>query len=284
MTTSFDVAQAPTARLKPGATISRLPGRRLRTRKPGNTADTGRPLVEWHSMAPAERRDAWRGLVDWVAWLHDRYELSKETRLPECWPQHPGIIEELWALKAWRGTIYTTQTGDRSGDTGPGQGVEQAARYWHNELRQVLTAVSQVYAPRCLSGHKPAALLSAVNPDLLAQWRAADPLAGVDPALIRLHRTVSDAAGVAVVSEAVMTDALMRGTAAALGETVTDYIHYRGAWWTHTDDGWLQVTEPGFAAELDAAADRLRRADAAVHNTRLARQLADGRPQSKEIS
>ena len=105
-------------------------GPRTRSHRPPRQAAPAlqtRRLAEWHQMSTGERHVAWSQLRAWVTWLHDRYELSAEDRLPRCWPQHPGLIEELWALKAWREEIY--QASQPSG---------QAARYWHTELRQVL--------------------------------------------------------------------------------------------------------------------------------------------------
>ena len=83
-----------------------------------------RPLAEWHELSPGELIAEWAGLRAWVTWLAGRYELSVEERLPRCWARHPGLVEELWALKAWREEIYA------SGTTGTGQ----AARYWHGML------------------------------------------------------------------------------------------------------------------------------------------------------
>jgi hypothetical protein len=86
-------------------------------------------LIEWLAMTDQQRTTSWAGLVEWVAWLHDRYELSIQSRLPECWPHHPGIIEELWALKMWREALYTTdtETGVLTGHEAGG--LAQHARY-----------------------------------------------------------------------------------------------------------------------------------------------------------
>jgi hypothetical protein len=90
--------------------------------------DKGRALAEWHDMTPGQQQVAWAELRAWVAWLYDRYELGTEDRLPRCWPRHPGLVEELWALRAWRLEVYSG-----------GQPSGQAARYWHTELRQPLS-------------------------------------------------------------------------------------------------------------------------------------------------
>ena len=92
---------------------------------------------------PGEETATWAELRAWVTWLYDRYELSVEDRLPRCWARHPGLVEELYALKAWRQEIYSG-----------GQPSGQAARYWHAELRQVLHAAATQYALGCRTGHR----------------------------------------------------------------------------------------------------------------------------------
>ena len=141
-----------------------------------------RPVIERHNMTPGEEAAAWAELRAWVTWLYDRYELSVEDRLPRCWARHPGLIEELAALKAWRHEIY-----------GSGQPSGQAARYWHAELRQVLHAAVTQYALGCRTGHRGAAnvRLADQDPASLQEWAAAYPLAyvpGIDLAAGRARR------------------------------------------------------------------------------------------------
>ena len=93
-----------------------------------------------------------------MTWLHDRYELGVEERLPHCWAQHPGLIEELWALKAWREEIYDAA-----------RPSAQAARYWHAELRQTMHAAITFYAAGCRAGHRGADGLAADDTDLQRQ-------------------------------------------------------------------------------------------------------------------
>jgi hypothetical protein len=126
-------------------------------------------LAEWHDMTPGELIAAWAGLRAWVAWLSGRYELSVDNRLPACWALHPGLVEELWAVKAWREEIYS------SGQ--PGQG--QAARYWHADLQALILAASSMYAAGCRTGHRGAVELAGLDPGLLREWGGAYPLAGV---------------------------------------------------------------------------------------------------------
>ncbi|MFD0633132.1 hypothetical protein ACFQ9X_17665 [Catenulispora yoronensis] len=86
---------------------------------------------------------AWTQLIDWVVWLHDRYELSIEERIPPCWPQHPGLVEELWALMIWRTEIY-----DR-----PNRAAGDTAHSWHRELRAFVEITVPFYARTCRAGH-----------------------------------------------------------------------------------------------------------------------------------
>lgn len=95
---------------------------------------------------------AWQELVDWVIWLHDAYELSTEDRLPECWPQHPGLVRELAALRAWRLEIYTPPTDPATGKPLPAWGNGGSARAWHSELRNVVQAALTFYARSCRVG------------------------------------------------------------------------------------------------------------------------------------
>ena len=242
---------SPTHRIAPAARTRRRAGvapRRLRRPKPTNpleqeTRDQG--LAEWHAMAPADRAAAWRDLVAWVAWLHDRYELATDSRLPACWPEHPGLVEELWALRRWRMEIYS------------GQGSGQTARYWHAEFWNVVHAATR-YAPKCHSGHKTAAVVDSCAVDA---WREASPLAGITPDLLAAAQSRT---GGAVITETAMSDALMRGTATPLSRATPDYVQYAANWWTHDQGEWIRVTDTDLANRLDDAATRLRAADRAI--------------------
>ena len=166
---------------------------------PDPGAQAARPVTEWHNMTPGEQAAAWAELRAWVTWLHDRYELSVEDRLPRCWARHPGLVEELCALKAWREEIY-------SGSQPSGQ----AARYWHAELRQVLHAAATQYALGCRTGHRGTVRLAAEDPALLQEWAAAHPLAGVPG--IDLAAGAARRAGTLTPTAAV-AEALDNGTA-----------------------------------------------------------------------
>jgi hypothetical protein len=186
-------------------------------------ATAGRSLTEWHDLTPGEQTATWASLRAWVTWLYDRYELAVEDRLPRCWASHPGLVEELAALKAWREEIYSSA-----------QPSGQAARYWHSELRQVLHAAANQYALGCRTGHRSATALAATDTALLDAWAAADPLAGIpgtDLAVGLARRTGRLAAS------AVIGAALDSGEAISL-PSHRDTVLYRGVWWTPACAGW----------------------------------------------
>ncbi|MFG1928932.1 hypothetical protein [Cryptosporangium sp. NPDC048952] len=278
--TDIDPRRPPIARLWPGG--RGLPSRRLRrtlltgtgNRRSGSGNDTGggdRQAREWHELDTAERLEAWAELVDWVVWLHDRYELSVEERLPPCWPQHPGLVEELAALKLWRTDIYSADGG--------GQAIGQAARYWHGELRQMLTTAVTVYAAGCRAAHRGAQPLDTVDARLRDRWLAADPLVGIPLHRTTARRSAAVTGGGAVMPDRDMQRALTAHHAAPLGATVPDIAHYRGTWWIAAggEDVWHAVTDSTAAADLDRAAARLAIADDAVRRRNAAFVLDPGR-------
>jgi hypothetical protein len=305
--------QGPVPRLRPGGrsqplagslprrtTPPAVPSRREQGPPRPGTASRYPGIREWHDLGDDECRAAWRDLVDWVTWLHDRYELSVEERLPRCWARHPGLIEELHALKVWRQEIYR-QTDDSDGSGDPPAMAGQAARYWHAELRQVLHAATTQYAAGCRAGHRDATPASAGARD---DWLNRDPLTGV-PAHLRTTLVAGrdcpsgsgtapgqgapspgapDADGGAtrrprtrprVTTAEHLRDAVRAGTASTLGDLVPDVIQHDGTWWipdpsTSTGTGrWRSVTDTALAADLDAAAARMRAADhAATHQAK----------------
>jgi hypothetical protein len=233
------------------ASVLRRRGRkRLRTRRPAD-------LTEWHAMNEDERAAGWAQLCDWVAWLHDRYELSVEERLPPCWPHHPGLIEELRALKAWREEIYTS-----------GQPSGQAARYWHAEMRQTITAATTFYASGCRAGHRGAPYLVAggAPPELVRAWAQADHVAGIPPVMLK-HAAVrrGEQDGDLFLTEDTMRAHQASELAIPLSRTIADYLRYDSSWWQRVSGGgWLRVTDPAYAATLDHHAEKLTAADAHV--------------------
>ncbi len=206
-------------------------------------------------MSARERDEAWSELVTWVTWLHDRYELATESRLPDCWVEHPGIIEELWALMIWRREIYEADD----------QQVGQAARYWHSELKSAISNVTTFYAASCRTGHMPAGTSAATNAELQARWAAANPWVGVPHSALK----AGDDADVPVLDAHSMQNALADGRAQPLSAAIPDYVRHEDAWWAVAADGhWTQVTSAEFSERLDEAARRMTAAETAADRRR----------------
>jgi hypothetical protein len=257
---------AAPSRAKPALRAGRDPhlnrwkrSRRRRLSPPGPLR-----LTEWHAMDQGQRESAWAQLLAWVNWLHDRYELSVEERLPHCWAQHPGLIEELWALKAWREEVY--QADQPSG---------QAARYWHAEMRQTVNAATTFYAAGCRAGHRGAALAPSA---LLERWSDADPLAGIPPHLLTTRTHPAPADTEVFRSEATMHTALTDGRARYLSQTIHDFLHHDHSWWTPTGSGWLRITDQHLSTTLDQRSEQMARADAHVTRASKLRDLLEGAP------
>lgn len=225
-------------------------------------------LVEWHALTPQERAEAWHDLLNWVTWLHDRYELSIESRLPRCWTQHPGLIEELWALKVWREEIYSAR--ESSG---------QAARYWHAELRQTVHAAATFYASGCRSGHKASVVMADANPELLDRWASGDPLGGVPADMLLTSQAVIGATTgetLQLIADAAMREHIQAGRARYISRTLQDAVHHDGSWW-YPDPAqpghWRRNLDRDFADLCDRREARLAAADAAVAQRQALRRV-----------
>lgn len=169
------------------------------------------PLAEWHAMTEPEYTLAWEQLRDWTAWLIGRYRLVLEDRLPACWPQHPELIEELWALRAWRTEAY-----------GP-EGTGQSAVYWHQALVAFLGHVSGWWAGGCRAGHtNPNTDLC---PEQVRRWKGASPLAGIPR---QPHPTSTELNIITAEQMRALTDA---GLAHPQHETIAAFTYYNGSWW-----------------------------------------------------
>ncbi|MFJ9523114.1 hypothetical protein ACIRPK_33320 [Kitasatospora sp. NPDC101801] len=254
------VKHRPHARIRP-----------IRRRQTDSTATTGTGagpagtgprtrLVEWHTMTGPERVVAWAGLCDWVIWLHDRYELAVESRLPQCWAEHPGLIEELWALKVWREEIY---------GAGADQQVGQAARYWHAELRAVVANATGVYATACRTGHRAPEIRAAESPELQKRWTEADAWAGIPGKLLAAHADTAEAGSPDRLTAVQMDDARARGLAAPISPGIPEYVRFADAWWAVELGGdWLRVVNEDLLERLDEAAARMTAADDAARRYR----------------
>ncbi|NLT55814.1 MAG: hypothetical protein GXX79_14900 [Actinomycetales bacterium] len=250
--------------------------RRSRTRRPRSspaevppaTVPASKParaqVFEDHDLTSDQRATWWADLVDWVAWLHDAYELSTDHRLPECWHQHPGLVQELTALRAWRAEIYTPPT-DPDGHPAPVWGNGGSARAWHGELRNVLRAATTDYAVRCRAGHKPPTPLTSGDEDPHQEWAQAIPEPLRSPAGTPAPPEPASHGGGLRVSHQHMRALLAAGQAQALCPHIPGYVHHDGTWWVAgPEQTWLAVTDPALAEHLDAAAATWARAQAAT--------------------
>jgi hypothetical protein len=192
-------------------------------------------------MTPGGRLVEWAALRTWVTWLHDRYELGVEERLPHCWASHPGLIEELYALKVWRQEIY--QSAEPSA---------QAARYWHAELRNVLQAAMSTYAAGCRTGHRAKPAPAAADRDLQKQWSAASPTAGIPRTEITAGQQARQR-GDTWLTHPQMAVSLDTGYARPFAPGIPDVLFLDGTWWVPAAAGWLQVADPGDAARLNTS-------------------------------
>lgn len=174
---------------------------------------------------------AWEQLRAWVGWLVGRYRLALEDRLPQCWAQHPELIEELWALRAWRDEAY-----------GP-EGSGQSAVYWHQALITFLTHVSAWWAGGCRAGHQNPN--TDIEPERKSAWAHADPLTGVPAALRPVASVRADPAtepGVITMPQLnVLTAAQMQaltdaGLAHPQHQTIAAFTYYDGSWWAYASN------------------------------------------------
>lgn len=192
-------------------------------------AKEGPPLLEWHHMTPGQWYTAWAHLRAWVTWLCDQYELLVEDKLPMCWAMHPGLVQELWALRAWRLEIYNGQ---------PGGG--QAACYWHSTLLTVLNAAKTRYAPGCRAGHRGAPHAVSSDAEVQRRWAEADPRATIPPADLAAGEARQRGTW---TSPEQMASAFDAGEAADL-LGVEGHLMYRGGWWAPASSGWYETPSP----------------------------------------
>jgi hypothetical protein len=218
--------------------------RPARPRWPAPTIPAAPGLPDWDTMPGATRRAAWDDLTHWVAWLHDRYELSVEERLPHCWAEHPGLVEELTALRAWRQEIWTSA-----------QPSGQAARYWHVEMRLTIAAANTFYAAGCRAGHRSS---QPASPELTRRWAKTPPPGSPGTAATASLSDDGHLSGTAMAAH------LTAGRAVTMSDTVTGYLRHDQSWWEPVPGGWQRITDQATASRLDHHAQVMARADEAV--------------------
>lgn len=118
----------------------------------------------WPHLDETAANELWTELIEWVAWLRERYAL-REVR--PCWFHHGSMVEELTAaMSAWKATYARTK--DTHYSTGPA--------YWHQQVLAPMLGRFRTSAEfetctgaRCDYQEKPRAVL-----DDLAEFIAAD--------------------------------------------------------------------------------------------------------------
>lgn len=68
----------------------------------GGQEMVGAVVVNWRDISDEDRPEACRELAEWVqGWLVPRYGIPRK-QVPDCWFDHPALVEELSALHtAW---------------------------------------------------------------------------------------------------------------------------------------------------------------------------------------
>lgn len=242
--TSFDDRHAapPTIGFSAGRRVHGRPGtsRSRLTRQPRVSVDAtssdqqglnqadGSSFTEWHTMNEPEFVLAWQQLREWTIWLANRYRLSIEDRLPSCWPRHPELIEELWALRAWRSEAY-----------GP-ESSGQSATYWHQALVTFLSHVSAWWAGGCRAGHDSSD--TDITFENARAWAEFDPLVGIPaplhPKVSIPDNTATEQGEITMPNVNTLTGAQMQAlTTAGLAhpqhETIVAFTYYDGSWWAY---------------------------------------------------
>lgn len=112
---------------------------------PADPAAPSKDAPEPHWWAQTADQDAWVELADWVDAFITRYELGQYLR--PCWPAHPGVVEELAAMRsAWRQAALKTNAGD-----------DDALTFWHDRVMvpTVQRLASNFYPIKlCRDGHQ----------------------------------------------------------------------------------------------------------------------------------
>lgn len=98
-------------------------------------------VIDWDNLTQADYKDVMSALADWVDWFSTTYQIPA-TVLPPCWPEHPGLREDLGHL--WTGWLTTRH---------PRLGVGMIGLDWDNRREQALPRLrGQVALAGCTRG------------------------------------------------------------------------------------------------------------------------------------
>lgn len=229
----------------------------------------GGGIPEWHTLSVSDQQLAWTRLIDWVVWLHDRYELSIEERIPPCWSQHPGIVEELWALMIWRAEIYNR----------PNRAAGDMAHSWHRELRAFIEVTVPFYARSCRAGHRGAERLAATDHTLCEQWRAGTPTKNIPLATLMSGRPRTTMQDEKWITAAVMQIAIDAGEALEL-PTVKGCLRYEDAWWQRARDRWIKIDDPATVSSIEEFIANTREVDRVIAERARLRRVLSGKKEN----
>jgi len=234
------------------------------SRRPRSLRGSGIP--EWHSLSVEDREVAWHRLIDWVVWLHDRYELSIEERIPPCWPDHPGIIEELWALMIWRSEIYNR----------PNRAAGDSAHSWHRELRAFIEVTVPFYARTCRAGHRGADQMAATDSSLYERWQSRTPTKNIPLATLMSGRPRTSMKDQTWITSEAMQVAIDAGEALEL-PTVKGCLNYEDVWWQRARDRWIKVDDLATIASIEEFIANTREVDRVIEERARMRRLLSGK-------
>jgi len=128
-------------------------------------------ILGWQKLDGKELTSAWEALEEWVWWLRSTYPASREA-IPDCWPAHPDLVQELTALNVWREEIYDPLAHEVPDPEGKQPAVEseesngRSAVSWHEALDHAIQrwrASSKCSMTECA--------LEKQNADLVIEWR-----------------------------------------------------------------------------------------------------------------
>jgi len=107
------------------------------------------PDWNWNGLTQEQAAARWRTFCAWVAWLTRTYEW--EATWPECWAQHPGLVEELLALHAAHTAAYWSTE------------VAADTVQWHDALWRFHGRLVDTVARQCSAGHRLRGYMSCLS-------------------------------------------------------------------------------------------------------------------------
>jgi len=130
------------------------------TQRGGPSIPIGGVVVNWRTLAEEDEAEVWAKLRAFVEWLSVRYDIPHSI-IPNCWYQHPALVEELSALH----TAHTASFDISDAGLGPIS--------WHERFAAALPRISKAYGGGCSRGHdglQPRAFDDPIEHDRWDAW------------------------------------------------------------------------------------------------------------------